>query len=247
MLSDVTSSRGPRKSRQARRVRGRRHRDWQIQVHLGPRPGPYVAVASPEEVLTALERVDPEMPWPEARPLVVPLFDRVRPFPLGLPEPVRTLLPPGLSVSFGIDVGPAHIKVSQEMLARWGITLGDLSTAALANVAQIADGLDPGRVRTLPFDGVTVAALQTGTGTASTFVLLPDAIGRLFGQQPRAFLAPCRDVLLGLPAGVDLGLAVDLYVGLAEQDPNCLSPILFRFDGRSMSYEPLGLALFANV
>jgi hypothetical protein len=88
-----------------------------------------------------------------------------------------------------------------------------------------------------------LVGLQTGRSVGSTLVLVPDQLARLFGRTPRLFLAPMRDLLLGLPDDVDPEIGSWLFEDFASQDPNCLAPIGFRFDGERVVTASLGPSL----
>jgi hypothetical protein len=47
-------------------------------------------------------------------------------------------------------------------------------------------------------------------------------MARLFGPGPNMFVAPWRDLLIRLPADVDLGFATWLTEELESEDPNAL-------------------------
>jgi hypothetical protein len=238
-----------RRSPHRNRRRSRRHCSddgWRFEAHLSDeRLGPDLESPSLEEVLAATERYASRLPsWPEAEPLVVPLFDRVRPYPPGYPPLLHTIVPPGMRISLGIDVGPAFMHVSQQMLDDWSMTLADVTASALANLHARAAQVQPGDVISEPVDGVPVVALQTGLGIGSTLTLAPAEMARLFGPQPRVFIAPMRDLLLGMPPD-EVELAAWLYNEIASQDPNRLPPRAFAFDGRSVQVNHLAAGLTA--
>jgi hypothetical protein len=71
-------------------------------------------------------------------------------------------------------------------------------------------------------DDVPISVFQSREGWASTLVLVTDALEAVFGPDPRLFVAPCRDLLIGLPADVDLELATTLSEAFETADPNGL-------------------------
>lgn len=107
-------------------------------------------------------------------------------------------------------------------------------TSALGNLMARAAQIEPRSVVRQSVDGMPVVALQTGRHVGLTLVLVPDEIGRVFGREPRLFVAPMRDVLLGFPVDADPEVIGLLYEEIASQDPNCLPPIAFRFDGEQI-------------
>jgi hypothetical protein len=87
---------------------------------------------------------------------------------------------------------------------------------------------------------VPLQTLQSGTGSASTFVLVPEMLARIFGPAPQLFIAPMRDLLVSMPLDVDREFAAWLHQEFAAIDPNCLAPVAFRFTAGTVTLEPLG-------
>ena len=208
----------------------------------GPALGPEMRTASREEVLAALERFDPTLEWPNARDLLRPLLPRRRPFPVPVDDLVTVLLPPGVAVGFGLDMGPAVAFVGDEQLASWGVGRLDVVDAALANVRRIASGLDPRAVVREPIGDVPTLSLQSGMNIASTLLLVPDVVPHFFGVGPHVLLAPMRDVLIALPGDVDLEFARWLGGEFEALDPNCLNLGAFRHDAGAIVVQPSRIA-----
>jgi hypothetical protein len=207
-----------------RKVAGR---DWTVTTFAGPVVGPDVVTASLDEVLAAMAEVPEAFDWDVLGPNVLPVLPRVRPLPPGSPDPIQLVLPPGIAVRFGIDMGPMFIGVHEQMLNGWNMTTADLLGVALANLGRRAADVSPRDVVQQHVDGVAVRALQSGTASGSALVLLPEELERLFGPDPQLLVAPMRDLVLSLPRDADPGLAMDLYETFASQDPNCLPPMAF--------------------
>lgn len=224
-----------RKQRGPSRLRGATN-DWRLdRIHDSTAvAGPDIVSASVDEVLLAMERAPRGDDWEAVRPLVIPMIPRVRPLPPGSVEGLRVLLPPGLHVGFGVDIGPACLSVTPRQLDILGISEAELVTSALGNLMARAAQIEPRSVVRQSVDGMPVVALQTGLHVGSTLVLVPDEIGRVVGREPRLFVAPMRDVLLGFPVAADAEVIGLLYEEIASQDPNCLPPIAFRFDGEQI-------------
>ena len=122
--------------------RGRVHRladGRRIEVFEGPPLGDGMVGADVETVLAALQGFDPAMPWKKARDRVLPMLPRVRPLPTPELELVRAMLPPGILVGFGIDIGPAITFVTTMLLDRWRVEPTALAAAALANLRTPRD------------------------------------------------------------------------------------------------------------
>lgn len=217
-----------RASRRLRRRLERRKRYATVPV------GRNIVAASPEAVAKAIAALPEDLDWSTLADFVVPLFARRRPLPLDVPPPVQVVLPPGLSVGFGVDIGPAFLSISDRLLERWGIDRSTLVRRALANTERLAGLLEPADVQHAELlEGLPVAALIARVVPASALLLLPKELERLFGRQERLFVAPMRDLLFGLPADVDPATAGWIRDVAAEQDPNAIALEGVRFrDGR---------------
>jgi hypothetical protein len=224
-----------------------RHDRWQLAAisYADQALGPGIVSASPEEVLDAAQRLPPDLDWKSVAVHIVPLFERMRPYPAGSPPRVQAIVAPGVTIGFGIDFGPAFITVSPELIEHWSMSASDLAAHSLANVHTIAGEVSPDEVYRGPLADIEMAALQTNRGIGSVLVLAPTELRRIFGPTPRLFIAPMRDLLIGIPAEAERGLAAWLYDDIASRDPNCLTPRAFLFDGRNVTVEPLEAPLLA--
>ena len=236
-----------RKARPVRPLgRGRVHRlsdGRRIEVFEGPRLGDGVVTADVETVLAALEAFDPEMSWKRARKQVVPMLPRVRPLPAPQLELVRAMLPPGILVGFGIDIGPAITFVTTTLLDRWRIEPAALATAALGNLRGAAERCGPDDVLNDHIADIPVSVVQTGQGIAASMLLVPDCLERLLGAGDRFLLAPMRDILIALPASVDRSFAAWLADEWESLDPNHLHLGGFRYGGGRVVPESIDEAL----
>jgi hypothetical protein len=215
-----------------------RLRHGTAEIHEGDVLGPGMTRADDATILAALDRLDPDRPWSAARADVRPMLPRVRPFPAPV-EPVRTMLPPGILVGFGVDIGPALTMVDRPQLDRWGVDVDPVAERALDNVRAIAARCDPGRASRQSIADVPLVALQTGEGIAAALLLVPETLPRFFGPGPQLLLAPMRDVLIALPASVDRDLAAWLAAEWEALDPNHLHLGGFLHEGGSLSPIPL--------
>ena len=201
-------------------------------IFEGPSLGPGVSRADDRTLLLALERLDLDRGWREVRRDIRPMLPRFRPYPPGADEPIRVMLPPGILVGFGLDIGPALVQVGPPLLASWGIDRDELVAEALANVRRLAGRCDPGLVVRSPIGETAVAALQTNEGIAASLLLVPDQLARLFRPEPGLLLAPMRDLLLRLPPETDPLEAAWIGSEFEAIDPNALHLGGFAWDGR---------------
>jgi len=237
------NARARRARRKASVVRGRPHdnglRVERIDVSDAP-VGPDIVLPPLEDVLQAIAGAPAADDWQAIRKVVVPIFLRARPFPAGYPATLTALVPPGVLVAFAAHVGPALLMITKQQLAVLGITQTELVAEGLANLIGHAAQVPRTAIVRQSVGDLPVATLQTGQSIGSVLVLVADQLRRLFGPTPALFLAPLRDVLLGLPADVDHVAAAWLFDEFASQDPNCLPPIAYCFDGKRVSTASLG-------
>lgn len=183
--------------------------------------------------------------WEDVAADVLPVFERARPFSYPVDPPVLIVLPPGVTVGFGLDAGPAYMRIATPHLASWPVDLAGLAEQAIANLGRRARKAQP---RDLLRDGIAdvpVTVFQSLDGWASTAVLLPEAMDRLFGPAPGLFVAPSRDLLIELPVDVDLEFATWLTEEFEAADPNALRLEAFEWRDGVVRCRPLARAAVA--
>jgi hypothetical protein len=227
-----------RKNRDGRRFRAKDR--WDVQIFDGPPLGPDVVSASVDEVMAAIRALPEDLNWQGVADRLVPVFPRLRPYPPGAPEPIRVLVPAGISLGFGIDAGPAFVTVDDAMVQRWGVTPEAVLERALGNIDRLIADTQPAEVCRWAIGDVPVAALQSRSGSASTYVLRPRSLEHLFEAEEGLLIAPTRNLLLLMPSNVDRAFATWLFEEIAVQDPNCLAPMAFLVRDAQLILEPLG-------
>ena len=177
-------------------------------------------VPTAEAVAEALESIPFGAPWPWAALRVMPMI-RGRRVPViddaELEEfGFRSLLdfptvemPPGIDVSFAIEVDVAYVNVNQEQLDRWEMTIEQVVPAAMANLRRTV-GTWSGSAYQDSADGIHVQMLRGWPQWAVSLILLPDELKRLFGPQDQLLVAPYACNLMSLPIDVDRDVAADL-------------------------------------
>ena len=169
----------------------------------------------------------------------MPIFERARPFSHEAVPPVHAVVPPGVTVGFGVDVGPAFLRIAVGHLAAWPVDLAGLAAQAVENLERRARRARPRDVVHDTLSGVPAIVFQSLEGWASTTVLVPDAMDRLFGRRPALFVAPSRDLLIGLPHDVDLEFATWMTENLEATDPDGLHLEAFEWRDGTVSCRPL--------
>ena len=169
----------------------------------------------------------------------MPIFERARPFSHEAVPPVHAVVPPGVTVGFGVDVGPAFLRIAVGHLAAWPVDLASLASQSIENLERRARRARPRDVVHDTVGGVPVLVFQSLEGWASTTVLVPDAMDRLFGRRPALFVAPSRDLLIGLPPDVDLEFATWLTEWLEATNADGLHLEAFAWRDGTVSCRPL--------
>jgi len=236
----MTSKRRAETLRRARRKRDQdRLSRWSnVRVTYGPELGPGIVQAPIEKILAAVETGGEDLAWSAVENNILPVIPRVRPYSGDAPEPLRTLIAPGIVVGFGIDIGPAFLNVSNELFSGWRISTADLTATAVANVHRRAATVRRSLIHRGQIGAFPTEWLQTGVSVGSTLVLAPSELQRLFGG-PRFFITPMRDLIIGFGIDVPHEEAHWLYHEIADLDPNCLGPTAYAFDGARVTPVPL--------
>lgn len=177
--------------------------------------------------------------WQNVEDDVMPIFERARAFGIEVDPPVQAVVPPGVTIGFGVDLGLAFGRVSVVQLDAWPIDLAGLTEHALRNLRRRARHATDYDLVSEAIGGVPTTAFQSRDGWASTAVLVPEAIERLFGREPALFIAPSRDLLVRLPRDVDLDFATWLTEEFEATDPNALRLEAFDWRDGLMRCRPL--------
>ncbi len=177
--------------------------------------------------------------WDDVADEILPVFERARPFPFEMGPAARAIVPPGVTIGFGVDLGLAFARVAAAHLEGWPVDLTGLTDRALRNLRKRTRHARDYDLVEGPVGGVPTVAFQSRDGWASTAILVPDAIERLFGRRPALFIAPSRDLLVGLPLDVDLEFATWLAEEFEASDPNALRLEAFEWRAGAIGCRPL--------
>jgi hypothetical protein len=200
---------------------------------------PSKSVANPS-LRAILRRIDAHgFDWQDLADDVLPVFERARPYPYPVDPPALTVMPPGVTVGFGVDAGPAFMRIATTHLAAWPVDLAGLAERALDNLTRRTRRAHRRDVERGFIGDESVDFFQSGDGWASTTVLVPDALERLFGRAPTLFVAPTRDILIAMSAEVDLAFATWLTEEVEADDPNALCLEAFEWRDGTVRCRPL--------
>ena len=173
----------------------------------------------------AIRRMPKPVPWDWARPRLVPLLAGPRIDPEG-ESLVRTVEGLGIAVTFGIDLGAAIPLVDEAVAHRWECSPEQIRDAAVANLRRWSARLERTVVRTATMSGYRIRLIDRRPGWASSIVLVPDELRRLFGDHDQVLAAPRRDTLLSFPPDIPGRLAGEIVVDfeMGASDPLLLDP-----------------------
>jgi hypothetical protein len=195
--------------------------------------------ASVDDVLRAMQGLAVDKSWAQVAPSIVPLLPRHTPSPVRAGAPIQAYLPPGIPVSFGIDLGPAFAAVTRELADGWGVDSATVAKTALDNIRALAAGLPAAAVQQVALDSRTsVRILQSHAGWASAVLLLPDLLPRFFGPGPHIVGAPCRDVVMAFPPSMPIDLVADIVEAISYDDPAGIAVGGFRHHAGSLEAVP---------
>ncbi len=208
-------------------------------------------VPTGEAVAEALQSIPDGTPWAWAALRVLPAVrgERIQVIAdvelerLGF-EPLTgypTLdMPPGIEVTCVIEADVVQVTVSQEHLDAWEMTIEQVMRAAMANLRRAA-GSWRGRVYDDTYEGARVRLLEGWPHWASSLVLAPDDLMRLFGGEDQLFVAPYQCNLISLPIDVDRDIAADLVdmFGIINPGSLLLGMPAFALRDRALTKEEL--------
>jgi hypothetical protein len=186
-----------------------------------------VTTADVEDVVAAIEAVNLDAPWSEVAPNLRIALPRRRPLPPGVGDLPTRDYPPGIRAVLGLDIGPAMLFVGDEQLAGWGMTADRGFEQALANVQARVRARRQFALIHERIVGVPTVAFQSREGWASSLLLLPEELTRVFGERNGLILAPMRDLLLCMPLDAEPEFAHLMLDEFADADMNALDLPLF--------------------
>jgi uncharacterized protein YtpQ (UPF0354 family) len=177
---------------------------------LRGRMGLALAIAREDRAIArAARRMPKPVPWDWARPRLMPLLagpylDRDEE---GL---VRSVIHPGTTAIFGIDLGTAFPIVDHPVARRWECSADQIRDVALENLRRRAARLEPTSVRRGTMSGYAIRMLDGRPAWASSLVMAPAELLRLFGNDDQIVAAPDRSTLISLPARMPSRLVADV-------------------------------------
>ncbi|MGI8828900.1 MAG: hypothetical protein ACR2I5_03890 [Candidatus Limnocylindria bacterium] len=151
------------------------------------------------------------VPWDWAMPRLIPLL--AGPY---LDHPgeslVLAVLPPGVTVTFGIDLGRGVMPfVDTPVAERWECSPSQICSVAVDNLERRAAQIETSAVRSGTLSGHIVGVLQRPAWVSSLLLTTPHLV-RLFGAQDQIFVAAGHGTLISLPIDAPSHVASELVI-----------------------------------
>ena len=131
-------------------------------------------------------------------------------------------MPPGIEVTFAIEVEPALISVDQAQLDAWDMTLEQVARAAFANLRRVVGTWQGSVYEDQSYADSPARMLGGWPHWAVSLVLLPNELQRFFGSHDQLFVAPYHCNLISLPIDVDRDIVADLVDLFSHVNPQSL-------------------------
>jgi hypothetical protein len=165
-----------------------------LEARLACRPRRVLDVLRQHHRLRKAGKAVPKpMPWEWARPRLMPLL--AGPY-LGPDRLVTTIAALGCAVTYGVEVKKTYLIVDHSVMERWECSVPQLAEVATSNLERRAARLSPADIHHGVLAGHITRVLDR-VSWASSLVLAPNHLVRLFGGEDQVFGTPRREVLLG--------------------------------------------------
>jgi hypothetical protein len=188
---------------------------------------------SREQVRAAMESLSDELSWDDLADQLRPVFVRRRPLPPGVERPLTMMLPPGVEVALGVDIGPAFMYVGRGMLDSWSVAFDYAFERAMDNLRNEVTAERYLEMQYETLEDVPFWWYQSSGGLASGLLLLEKELTLRYGPDPRLLVAPMRNLLLAAPFDADRELVMWLRDEISHEDPNGLDlPVFALLDGK---------------
>lgn len=164
----------------------------------------------------AIKAMPKPMPWEWAAPRLLPILSGPSFDPPGEPL-VRARSEIGPMVEFGVDLGKVFTYVDEAVAQRWECSSDQLLERALQNLEHRAARIDGRQVATGVMSGRSIRILRDRPRWASSLVLVPEQLFRLFGNHDQVIATPSVPCLVSLPLDTPTRIIADIVVDIELQ------------------------------
>lgn len=168
------------------------------------------------------------VPWDWASSRLIPLLAGPRIDQPGEPM-VRVRSDLGPALVFGLDLGGVLPVLDRDVADRWERTPEQVHRTAMDNLRRRAARVAPAAVVEATMSGRVFRLLRHPKGFASSLVLLPAEIERLFGGDEQILVAPASGLLLSFPLDAAEWVVADITAEFEDREPFplLLEPFLY--------------------
>lgn len=210
-----------------------------LVTHRGPlrhAVGMAVALLREERALRrAARHVPMPMSWDWAAPRLIPLLSRPAFDPPGSGL-VRVTTELGFAVEFGVDLGIAITEVDESVAQRWECSPDQLWSTALQNLKDRSERLPVSTAMSGALSGRRIRIVRGRPLWASSLVLVPDQLMRLFGDHDQLIAAAGRATLISLPFDTPTEVAASLVIDFEMAEPWPLFFAPFALEDRALRW-----------
>lgn len=115
-------------------------------------------------------------------------------------------------VEIGVDLGGVFTFVDEMVAQRWECSPQQLMDRGLRNLADRAARLQTSQVAAGVMSGRAIRLLRDRPNWASSLVLVPEHLVRLFGSHDQIIGAPQQACLVSLPIDTPAPIAADIII-----------------------------------
>jgi hypothetical protein len=179
------------------------------------------------------------VPWDWAAPRLIPVLAGPIIDPPGEAS-VRVRSDLGPIVEIGLDLGTALAYVDMRVAERWECSPDQLIDKSLQNLTRRAERIDVDRIQAGVCSGRAMHLLRGRPPWASSLLLAPEALTRLFGGHDQIFAAPTAECLLSFPLDTPALTIADMVVDFerGSRRPLWLDPFVIS-DGELSWIQPV--------
>jgi hypothetical protein len=167
------------------------------------------------------KRMPKPVPWDWAAPRILPILSGP-----SLDQPGESLIRArskvGPMVQFGVDLGAAFMYVDVAVAQRWECSSDQLMDQALRNLSTRAGRIQGMQVVSGVMSGRPIRLLRDRPRWASSLILAPHELFRLFGDHDQILGTPSESCLVSLPMDTPSYVVADILVDFERRTPRPL-------------------------
>jgi hypothetical protein len=208
-----------------RQARGTTTQGWNFSFapeFLDWRAPKGVRIPSRRQLLRAMDAVPSRIDWDWAVGKLLPVLERPGSEPFPDNPYLSTSAECGVAFGFGISQGPILMRVNQGIADQWESSIDQIREAAFENLRSLTAGLGQSDLIQAADESLVLTAIAKPEGYATSLLLIPDELQRLFGTEDQVFTTPSRGLLMSFPIDTDVETVVAFTTHFEDLDPHPL-------------------------